>query len=261
MGERVRRRLHGSLRAVVLTQDEPFAIPVLLQELLKEKADRIAAVFVAPPTSRRESFGALVRRWRVALGPWGFLRYGLRYLKARLIGPRPAQVARRHGVRADEVEDVNDPDFLQRLRGLDVDLVISAACPQILREELLTLPPLGCINVHSGPLPRYRGMLPTFWVLYEHEEETAVTVHFMNEELDDGPIILQEAVPIRKHETQASLMRRCKVIGGRLLSRAIDLFETDAVQTMPNPREEATYHSFPTAEQARRFRAEGGRWL
>ncbi|MEA3401349.1 MAG: formyltransferase family protein [Armatimonadota bacterium] len=249
------------LTAVVLTQDEPFAVPVLLEELLGERADRIAAVFIAPPTSQRETFGELVRRWRLAFGPWTFLRYGLRYLKARLVGPRPAQVARRHGVAVDQVRDVNAPEFLERLREMGVDLVISAACPQILREELLNLPPLGCINVHSGPLPRYRGMLPTFWVLYEHEEETAVTVHFMNEKLDDGPIILQEAVPVREDETQASLMRRCKVVGGRLLSQAIDLFEMDAVETTPNPREEATHYSFPTPEQARRFRAEGGRWL
>jgi methionyl-tRNA formyltransferase len=249
------------LTAVVLTQDEPFAVPVLLEELLGEKADRIAAVFIAPPTSRRETFGELVRRWYLAFGPWAFLQYGLRYLKGRLVGPRPAQVARRYGVEVHEVEDVNAPELLDRLREMDVDLIISAACPQILRRELLSLPPLGCINVHSGPLPRYRGMMPTFWVLYEHEDETAVSVHFMNEKLDDGPIILQEAVPIREDETQASLMGRCKVVGGRLLAQAIDLFEMDEVQTTPNPREEATYYSFPTADEGRRFRAEGGRWL
>lgn len=123
------------------------------------------------------------------------------------------------------------------------------------------MPAEGCINVHAGPLPRYRGMLPTFWVLYEREAETAVTVHYMNEELDDGPIILQETVPIREDETQASLMRRCKIVGARLLSQTIDLIEMDQVQPEPNPSEEATYYSFPSPQQAREFRAFGGRWM
>lgn len=252
---------HEEITAVVITQNEPFAIPVLLEELLARKADRIAAIFIAPPTVGRETFGQLIARWRSVFDPLTFVRYALRYLGARILGPTPARVARNHGVPVEQAPDVNAPEFLERLRSLGTDIVISAACPQIFREELLNLPPMGCINVHSGPLPRYRGRLPTFWVLYEHENTTAVTVHMMNENLDDGPIILQEEVPIPEGETQANLMRRCKAIGGRLLAQTLDLFERGQVQTRPNPRDEATYHSFPTAEEARRFRAEGGRWL
>jgi len=250
-----------SIGAAIITQDEPFAVPVLLQELLPVKGDRVAAVFIAPPTSKRESFGELVARWRSVFDPWTFVRYGLRYLRAKLLGPRPAAVARRFGVPVAEVADVNAPEFLERLRELEIDLVISVSCPQIFRRKLLELPRLGCVNVHSAPLPRYRGMLPSFWVLYHGEAETAVTVHFMVEELDDGPIILQEAVPIPAGETQADLMRRCKVVGARLLAQAIDLFEMGEVRTRPNPREEATYFSFPTAAEARAFRERGGRWL
>jgi len=88
-----------------------------------------------------------------------------------------------------------------------------------------------------------------------------VTVHFMNERLDDGPIILQEPVSIAQDETQASLMRHCKRIGGRLLAEAMDLLQAGDVMTLPNPAEQATYYSFPTAAQAREFRREGGRWL
>lgn len=245
--------------AAVITQDEPFVIPLLLRELMEAKADRIAAVFIADDPRAEGPVGAL-RRWGAVLDPLSLVRYGVRYLGAKLSGAGPARVARRYGVPAGRVADVNAPDFLQRLREMQVDLVISAACPQILREEILDLPALGCINVHSAPLPRYRGMLPTFWVLLHGEDTTAVTVHMMNEDLDDGPIIVQKAVPIHEDETQASLMRRCKVVGGRLLAEAIDLFDVDGVQPRPNPREEATYFSFPTAEQAREFRARGNRW-
>lgn len=247
------------LTAVIITQHEPFVIPLLLDRLLAEKRDRIATVFIAEDP-QAEGLLATAGRWGSVFDPLTFVRYGLRYAVAKLSGAGPAKIARRHEVPVESVEDINAPEFLARLEEMGVDVVISVSCPQIFR-ELLRLPPMGCVNVHAGPLPRYRGMLPTFWALYEHEEETAVTVHYMNEELDDGPIILQEAVPIPPGETQANLMRRCKIVGARLLSQTIDLLEMDEVQPQANPRDEATYYSFPTPEQARKFREQGGRWL
>lgn len=250
----------ASVRAAIITQDDPFAVPVLLREFLARRAECVAAVFIATDPLA-EGLSATVRRWASVFDPHSFVRYGLRYLRAKLLGPRPERMAARFGVAAEAVADVNAPEFLERLRALEVDLVISVACPQIFRRELLSLPRLGCINVHSGPLPRYRGMLPTFWVLYHHERETAVTVHRMNARLDDGPIILQEPVPIVAGETQAGLMERCKLVGGRLLAEAVALLEAGTAPELPNPRAQATYFSFPTPEEARRFRAEGGRWL
>ena len=65
---------------------------------------------------------------------------------------------------------------------LDLDLVISINASQKFKSEILALPRLGCINVHGALLPRYRGRLPSFWVLANGEKETGTTVHFMNEE-------------------------------------------------------------------------------
>jgi len=248
------------LTAVIITQDEPFVVPVLLHELLAQKADRIAGIFVAEDP-RAEGMLATIKRWGAVFDALSFIRYGLRYVGAKLTGAGPAKVARAHGVPVEGVAEINTPEFLARLREMGVDLVISVSCPQIFRKKLLALPPKGCINVHAAPLPRYRGMLPTFWVLYEREPETAVTVHVMNERLDDGPIMVQESVPIPAGETQANLMRRCKVVGARLLSQAIDLLEMGQAPTRANPAEKATYYSFPTPEQAREFRRAGGRWM
>ena len=249
------------LKVALITQDEPFAVPVLLTELLGRRAEAIAAVFIVPPTSKRESFAALLRRWWRTFGPTAFMRYGARYVRAKLLGPHPAAIALRHGVCACEVADVNAPSFHDLLQQMEIDLVISVACPQIFRDALLQLPPRGCINVHSGPLPRYRGQLPTFWALYHQERETAVTVHCMNAKLDDGPIIMQRCVAIAPDETQESLMRRCKQVGGQMLAEVIGIFEHGEVPTLPNDASQATYYSFPSPTEAREFRARGGRWL
>ena len=249
------------MRVVIITQDEPFAVPILLEEFLSAKADRVVGLALEPPTSARESFLQMLRRWWSVFGPVTFLHYALHYARQRLVGPSVRSVARKWGLPLIQATDINAPSFLSRLRELECDLVVSVASPRLFGRELLELPSKGCINVHSGPLPRYRGQLPSFWVLLNHESETAVTLHFMNESLDDGPIILQERVPIAEGETQASLMRRCKRIGGRLLAQAVDLLDTGPVETRPNPAQDATYYSFPTVAEARRFRREGGRWL
>lgn len=249
------------MRIVIIAQDEPFAVPVLLDEFLASKAEQVAAIAIAPPTSARESFPQLLRRWWNVFGPVTFVKYGLHYLRHKLGGPRVQSLARKSNLPVIPAPHINAPEFLDRLRDLQCDLIISVACPQIFRRELLELPRHGCINVHSGPLPRYRGQLPTFWVLFNREPETAVTVHYMNERVDDGVIILQEALPIAQGETQSSLMRRCKRVGGKLLAEALELIEAGKVVTFPNPREEATYYSFPTASEARKFRRQGGRWV
>jgi methionyl-tRNA formyltransferase len=125
----------------------------------------------------------------------------------------------------------------------------------------LTLPPHGCINVHGGPLPKYRGRLPSFWALLNGERETGVTVHFMNEELDDGPIILQRRVSIVPGETQHSLILKTKRVGTELLLEALDRLEKGSVETLPNDRSQATYNTFPTPEDGRKFRRLGLRFV
>jgi methionyl-tRNA formyltransferase len=131
------------------------------------------------------------------------------------------------------------------------------ACPQIFRRELLELPRLGCINVHSALLPHYRGVLPTFWVLANNEPETGVTVHRMAADIDGGEILVQRRVPIEPEETLHSLMRRCKAVAADAVLEAVDRFRTDRVEALPNPADEGSYYSFPGRADVLRFRALG----
>jgi methionyl-tRNA formyltransferase len=147
---------------------------------------------------------------------------------------------------------------LQQLSDREVDLVVSIACPQIVREEMLNCPPEGIINTHGALLPEYRGKLPSFWVLANGEEKTGVTVHYMNEELDDGPIIVQKEVPIRPDDTLHSLVLRSKVkYGASALAEAVRRIREGKVDLKENDEVRATYFSFPTVEAIQRFRERG----
>jgi methionyl-tRNA formyltransferase len=73
-----------------------------------------------------------------------------------------AQLAKAHGIPCERVANPNDAEFTQALQERSPDLLISVACPYILKDKVLAIPPRGCINIHHAPLPRYKGMMPTF---------------------------------------------------------------------------------------------------
>lgn len=127
-----------------------------------------------------------------------------------------------------------------------------------MRKDLLAHPPEGVINIHGALLPKYRGKLPSFWVLAHGEEKTGVTVHYMNEELDDGPIIVQREVPIELDDTLHSLVLRSKVqYGASALAEAVRQIMEGEVDPKENDESEATYFSFPTPDAIQRFRDQG----
>ena len=92
------------------------------------------------------------------------------------------------GTPALRVENVNDPDFLDMLKKLDVDFVLVVSFGQLLKADLLNLPRYGCINVHASILPRYRGASPISTAIANQDSETGVTFMKMDRGLDTGDI-------------------------------------------------------------------------
>ena len=90
----------------------------------------------------------------------------------------------------EDVDKVNDPEFLARLRALDIDVLVCFQ-QQIFKRDLLTLPKAGCLNVHTGILPGYRGFKPVFWMHSRGEPEMGVSVHTMTEDIDTGRVVVQ----------------------------------------------------------------------
>jgi len=251
----------------LLTQPDAFYIPKLLDQFMEKKpasADVVGAA-VLPGEIAVENVPDYLRLMGIrgtVLNGLDFARHKALDFLDQAVGINGLYsvrgVLRAHDIPEHTPENVNDPAFLDFLSEQDVDLVVSIACPQIVREDLLNCPPDGVINIHGALLPKYRGKLPSFWVLANGEEKTGVTVHYMNEQLDDGPIIVQKEVPIRLDDTLHSLVLRSKVqYGASALVETVQKIESGTFETKDNPEDEATYFSFPNAEAMRRFRKRG----
>ena len=126
-----------------------------------------------------------------------------------------------------------------------------------MKQRILDVPKLGCINLHSAPLPRYQGMMPNFWTMMHGEPEACVTIHYMVEKLDAGNIILQKPVPIRKEDALHDLMVRSKKVGVEALLEAIERIKNGTVQPRSMDASQATYFSFPKRADAQKLRQRG----
>lgn len=257
------------MRMFILTQDDPIYIPRMLDVFLSrlDAGRKVSGIAVLEGDTKAAS----IPRYVSLFGPVATAKMGVAlcanrggdYLGRMLGIPTSCSVpavAARHGIPVHRPRNVNATGFLDTLRTERPDLVISIACPQIVKKRLLEIPRLGCINVHSALLPKYRGRFPSFWVLANGETETGVTVHYMNERLDDGAILVQKKVPIARSDTLHTLILKSKVdyAAGALLE-AVDKLAAGDFSTMPNDAAAATYYSFPTPEAVRRFRESGRR--
>lgn len=261
-----------SLRAFLITQEDCLYLPAFLNTVLRHRRQNVVGITILPTLMPKQTWGTTLRDHLALYGPLQFLKQSLRYATRRGLDlvsrgvPLPdfysvAAVARHWDLRRIETHSVNARSYLDQLRTLELDVIVSINASQVFKSEILTLPRLGCINVHGALLPRYRGRLPSFWVLANGETETGATVHFMNEHLDDGPILLQEQVPIEPSDTQDSLIRKTKRAGAQLVIEALDRLERGEIVTSPNDRDQATYYSFPTRADGQRLRRLGRRFL
>lgn len=134
-----------------------------------------------------------------------------------------------------------DEKFIAELRALQPDLIAVAAFGQILPQGILDLPRLGCLNVHTSLLPKYRGASPIQSAILNGETETGVTIMKMDVGLDTGGILTQRTTPIRAEDNAATLHDRLAQIGAELLVETIPLYAAGKIQPHPQQHEFATH--------------------
>lgn len=136
---------------------------------------------------------------------------------------------------------IKTTEFVAQLRDLKPDAIIVVAFGQLLSQDILDIPPLGCINVHASLLPKYRGSAPLHWSIINGETTTGVTTMFMDSGMDTGDMILASETAIRLDETTGQLHDRLKDMGAALLQTTMELvIKQQAPRHKQNPAE-ATY--------------------
>jgi methionyl-tRNA formyltransferase len=254
-----------------LTQEDSLYVLPFFEEFLPHYAGefeitRISCCRAMGKRSRVQLLQEL--KWLYGLKGLGKLLLYAAKAKAFSVFPRRrtsqrfysiAQLAKAYGIPYKHVENPNKPEFTDDLQQRSSDLLISVACPYILKEKLLGIPPRGCVNIHHAPLPRYKGMMPTFWQLYYGEQHLGVTIHYMAAKVDEGDALLQESLPVTSGDSLHTLIRRSKRQGAHCMARVVRGLQTNDSVATPMDHAQGSYFTFPRREEAREFRRRGFR--
>ncbi|MEO6308811.1 MAG: methionyl-tRNA formyltransferase [Nitrospiraceae bacterium] len=161
--------------------------------------------------------------------------------RGQIFTPSPVKLlAQREQIPLLQPFKMKDPEFLQALTRWKPDLIAVAAFGRILPPAVLSLPPSGCINVHGSLLPKYRGAGPIQWAIINGETETGITTMLMDEGMDTGAMLLQEAIPIATDDTAGTISPRLAELGGRLLVETITRLKASTLVPQPQDSSRAT---------------------
>jgi len=133
------------------------------------------------------------------------------------------------------------PEAINQLRLWNPDLIVVAAFGQILKPDVLDLPPYGCINVHASLLPRWRGAAPIQAAILAGDSQTGVTIMKMDPGVDTGAIIRQRAIQISDDDTAGSLSERLSQLGADLLIETLPGYLSGLIKPQPQDENQATY--------------------
>lgn len=138
--------------------------------------------------------------------------------RKRILTPPPVKVtAESLQISVYQPVKLKGSEELNEIISLKPDLIVTAAYGQLLPEELLEAPSLGCINVHASLLPKYRGGAPIHYSILNGEKESGVSIMYMVKKLDAGDVISQRAIPIEQNDTVGTLHDKLSALGVELL--------------------------------------------
>lgn len=156
--------------------------------------------------------------------------------------PPPVKLlAQEYAIPVYQFERVRKPEGVEALKSLAPDLLVTAAYGQILTQEILDIPRLGCINVHGSLLPRLRGAAPVQWAIINGEKKTGVTTMMTALALDAGDMLEKDEIEIPENMTAGELYAQLSVLGARTLRRTLDRLLAGKLTRTPQAESEATY--------------------
>ena len=163
----------------------------------------------------------------------------------------------RLGIPVLSPESVRTEEFERELAAFGADIFVTTAYGKILPENILKIPPMGCVNVHASILPYYRGAAPLWRVVLNGEKETGVTTMLTDVGMDTGDILLCEKMPIGENMTTGEVHDAMSELGAKLIIETLQGLEKGEITPVAQEHEKATYAPMVDREDGRIRWAEG----
>jgi methionyl-tRNA formyltransferase len=254
------------MRIEFLTQDDPIYVFPFFDEFVRN----YGVEFEITQISASRAMGKR-RRWQMVkeltqlYGIVGVIRLVGGLIVSRILGYFPMkegaakywtlpQLCRAYGISYQQVSNPNDSAFIESIRRRRPELLVSVACPYILKAPVLAVAPKGAINIHHAPLPRYKGMMPTFWQMFHGEKSVGLTIHYMVEKIDEGEALLRDEQNIDPDDTLHAIIQRSKRHGAHCMAKVLRQVAQGSAKPTAMDHSKGSYFTFPTAAEISEFR-------
>jgi len=155
--------------------------------------------------------------------------------------PPVKKLANEKGILVLQTQKISkDDEIKNKIKELKPDLLITCAFGQILNDEVLSIAPLGVINVHASLLPKYRGAAPINYAILNGENETGISIMKTELGLDSGPVLIQEKCSIEENETSAELTKKMSLLGAKALLKGLELIRDGKANFIEQDHEKVT---------------------
>jgi len=258
------------MKIVIIAQEEPVYFGPFLRAVIAARAQDVVLVAIighrgagSHPKTFWKKIVNLYSLWRL-LEPAGFLGHlaircyqkGLAifgWIGTQLDKRSVEGIAKRHNLDIQFISDVNDPSFLSVLKRIDPDVVINQS-ELLLKQELLLIPKIGVLNRHASLLPHFRGRLASFWGHASEPPEYGVTIHFVHEEIDSGPIVVQKKFDLDPRISYAKTLEILFQASVPLMLEALEKIAQPSFSPLPNHYQGTPVSRFPTLGQIQNYR-------
>lgn len=256
------------MKVYIVTMDDPVQTFPFLKRVIEAKTGWMVGVAITEDDRLTLKKGKSKVSYLVALllimGPLFFLQNTLNTIAYKITKTLSCRFSyfkkftfeywvQNKGILVKKIKSPNSSEFLNYLKSLDIDILINQS-QSILKMKLLNTPRIGVLNRHNALLPKNRGRLTPFWVLFRQESETGVSIHFVTEKLDAGEIIIQKKFKVDKNDTFKSLVNKNYQIAPLAMIEALEKLERNDFSFLPNNDSESTYNSTPSLKEAWEYR-------
>ena len=158
----------------------------------------------------------------------------------------------------EELNTINSTQGLDKVRQLAPDLIISIRYGKILKNEILQIPLHGVLNLHSGILPNYRGVMATFWAMLHGESKIGTTLHYIQDStIDTGKVVSQSCIPIQEGKSYFWHVLQLYHSGSRLITEAVASIESNKKLLTSAQESSGQYFTFPDENDLLKFNRQG----
>jgi hypothetical protein len=258
------------MRVVIIGQEEPVYFSPFLRRIIESISNEVILIVIAGergagshPQTLFQKVKNIYVLW-LLLEPVGFLRNLMIMLWQGLVGclgpigfffdKRSIRgCAIKFNIPIIDSSDLNSPDFIDSVKKFSPDVIINQS-ELILNDKLLSVPRLGIINRHASLLPHFRGRLGSWWSHAAQPPEYGVTIHFIDKEIDSGPIIVQKKYPIDPRHSYTTVLDILFDDAPGLMLEALRKIEDPNFIPQKNHYQGSKTYLFPTLSEVKDYR-------